>query len=43
MTKKDPSTPNDPEAKAFKGVESTAEASEVDEQSIASPQVEKTC
>ena len=41
MTKKDPSTPNDPEAKAFKGVESTAEASEVDEQSIASPQVEK--
>ncbi len=41
MTKKDPSTPNDPEAKAFKGVESTAEASEVGAQSIASPQVEK--
>ena len=41
MTKKDPSTPNNPEAKAFKGVESTAEASEVGAQSIASPQVEK--
>ena len=41
MTKKDPSTPNDPEAKVFKGVESTAEASEVGAQSIASPQVEK--
>ena len=41
MTKKDPSTLNNPEAKAIKGVESTAEASEVGAQSIASPQVEK--
>ena len=41
MTKKDPSTPIDPEAEAFKGVESTAEASEVGAQSIASPQVKK--